>query len=108
MNKTYIPFLLMLFNSICLSISPLIWKLMPDYKITYLLSGFLLLGIGSIAMLLAYRFGELSVLQPINSVSYIFSTLIAVFILKENISLIKIAGIVLIIGGVFVISFKSK
>jgi len=100
-NKTSI--LLMVFCSACLCLGSLVWKLMPGYNIFYFLGGFAIYGIGAFLMILAYRYGELSVLQPMNSLSYVFSTIIAIFILQEKIPLINIIGIVLIVSGVVVI-----
>ena len=81
---------------------------MPGYNIFCLLGGFAVYAAGAISMILAYRFGELSVLQPINSTSYVFSTLIAIFILRENIPTINIVGTILVISGVIVIGAKSR
>jgi len=107
-NKQFLAIILMLFCSVCLSISPLIWKLMPGYNLIYLTGGFILLFVGAFLMIFAFRFGELSVLQPINSMSYVFSTILAVLILHENIPKINFIGITLIIGGVIVIGISSK
>ena len=59
-------------------------------------------------MIFAYRYGELSVLQPINSTNYVFSTIIAIYILNENVPQINIFGIILIISGVIVIGVSKK
>ena len=81
---------------------------MPDYNLIYLLSGFAIYIIGALSMIFAYQFGELSTLQPINSMSYVFSSIIAVFILHEKMPLINIAGILLIISGVIVIGVNNR
>ena len=74
----------------------------------YILGGFAVYGVGAMSMILAYRWGELSVLQPINSMSYVFSTILAVLILHEKVPPINIAGIVLIVSGVIVMGVNSK
>lgn len=51
-------------------------------------------------MLVAYKFGELSVLQPMNSLSYVFALIFGSFVLGENIDIMKIIGVVIIIIGV--------
>ena len=81
---------------------------MPGYNLIYLLSGFAIYAAGALAMIIAYRYGELSVLQPINSMSYVFSAIIAVLVLHEKISPINITGIVLIVCGVVVIGVNSR
>jgi len=107
-RKNLIAILLMLLCAACLCLGQLIWKLMPGYNVIYILGGFAVYGIGALSMILAYRYGELSVLQPINSMSYVFSTILAVFILHEAIPLINIAGIALIVSGVIVIGINSR
>ena len=59
-------------------------------------------------MILAYRYGELSVLQPMNSMSYVFSAIVAVLILHEKIPPINIVGIIFIVSGVIVIGVNSR
>jgi len=98
----------MLLCAACLCLGQLVWKIMPGYDLIYILGGFAIYGAGAISMTLAYRYGELSVLQPINSMSYVFSTIIAVFILHEEITPVTIVGIVLIISGVIVIGVNSR
>ena len=73
----------------------------------YLFGGFLVFAFGAIVMILAYKYGELSVLQPINSSSYVFSTIIGIVILQEKIHYINIIGIFLILLGVVVIGFNK-
>lgn len=108
MSEKHLGIILMLFCASCLCLGQLIWKLMPGYNLIYLLGGFSVYAIGALLMVVAYRYGELSVLQPINSTSYIFSTIISVTILHENISVINIIGILFIISGVVTIGINSK
>jgi len=81
---------------------------MPDYNLFYVLSGFVIYAAGALSMIFAYRYGELSVLQPINSMSYVFSTIAAILILHEQVTLINMAGILLIVIGVIVIGANSR
>jgi uncharacterized membrane protein len=81
---------------------------MPGYNLIYILSGFAIYAAGALSMIIAYRYGELSVLQPINSMSYVFSTIMAMFILHEQVTVINMAGIVLVISGVIVIGANSR
>jgi len=81
---------------------------MPDYNLLYLLGGFAVYCMGALSMIFAYRYGELSVLQPMNSMSYVFSTILAIVILHESITLTNMAGITLIISGVIVIGINSR
>ena len=58
--------LLMLVSSICVYTGQLFWKL-SSKELLFLLLGFVLYGIGAIVMLIAYKYGSLSVLQPMLS-----------------------------------------
>jgi undecaprenyl phosphate-alpha-L-ara4N flippase subunit ArnE len=107
-KEKLIGILLMLFCAVCLCLGQLIWKLMPEYDLFYILVGFAIYAAGAVSMIFAYRYGELSVLQPINSMSYVFSIIIAIFILHERVPPINFAGIALIVGGVVVIGVNSK
>ncbi|MDR0497474.1 MAG: EamA family transporter [Treponema sp.] len=106
--RKHIGILLMLLCAACLCLGQLVWKLMPGYNLIYLLGGFAIYVAGAFSMVFAYRHGELSVLQPINSMSYVFSAIIARFILYENLPPTHIAGIVLIVGGVVVLGVNSR
>jgi undecaprenyl phosphate-alpha-L-ara4N flippase subunit ArnE len=106
--KKYAGIMLMLFCAACLCLGQLIWKLMPGYDLFYIFGGFIVYFIGAMSMILAYRYGELSLLQPINSMSYVFAAIIAFFILHEELPLINIMGILLIISGVIVIGRSSR
>jgi undecaprenyl phosphate-alpha-L-ara4N flippase subunit ArnE len=79
------------------------WKMGANGNWLILLAGFALYGIGALLMMVAYRFGNLSVLHPMLSMNYIFTIMIARFILGEDITLIKLAGTLIIIFGVVMI-----
>ena len=95
--------ILMLLSSICVCIGQLLWKLSTSGNIILLL-GFFFYGIGALIMIIAYRFGELSVLQPMLSLNYVLSILLAVTILKEEITILKFIGVLVIIAGVVIIA----
>lgn len=94
----------MIVSSICVCVGQLLWKLSADYGIGILLMGFCFYGVGALVMLLAYRYGKLSVLQPMLSLNYILSILLAAFVLKETIGLVKCIGVLVIIAGVLLIA----
>lgn len=105
LQKNRIGILLMLCSSVCVCFGQLLWKLGAGNSVLMLCVGFALYGVGAMIMFVAYKFGNLSVLQPMLSMSYIFAILIASFVLGENITLLKIVGIfvitlsVALIGG---------
>lgn len=95
---------LMLISSIFVCLGQLLWKISVEKGVFFLLIGFGLYGVGALVMIVAYKFGELSVLQPMLSLNYVISILLAVFILKEEISFLKCIGVVVIIVGVLLIA----
>ena len=52
----------------------------------------------------AYRFGKLSVLQPILSLNYVLSIVLAALVLKEEVTIIKCIGVLVLIAGVVLIA----
>ena len=96
--------LLMLISSLCVCIGQLLWKISTDGSILFLLVGFAFYGIGALVMIVAYKYGELSVLQPMLSLNYIISIILATVILKEAITLLQVIGVLIIIAGVLLIA----
>jgi undecaprenyl phosphate-alpha-L-ara4N flippase subunit ArnE len=101
----------MVFSSMCVCIGQLCWKLSASgnagasggASALYLCAGFLLYGIGALAMLAAYKFGSLSILQPILSINYPFTIILARLVLNEAITVYQIIGIIIITGSVILI-----
>lgn len=106
--KKAIP--LMILCSICLALGQFIWKVMPGgwAGLLYLIGGFIVYGLGAVSMLLAYRYGELSVLQPMNSLSYVIALILGFSILNEPVTLLDILGVAAIIAGVILIGGGDK
>lgn len=96
--------LLMCFSSMCVCIGQLLWKLSTQGNLFFLLAGFVLYGIGALVMLVAYRFGSLSVLQPVLSLNYVFSIIFSTTVLNETVTLAKCIGVLIIIVGVLLIA----
>lgn len=90
--------LLMLICAVCLCTGQFIWKSCEG--LPPLVIGFGIYGLGALSMLCAYRFGSLSVLQPINSVSYVIAVVLGNIFFDEAITPRKILGIALIMIGV--------
>lgn len=103
-KKNKYGIMLMLLSSVCVCIGQLFWKISSEKGLSALAIGFFIYCIGAILMIIAYRYGSLSVLQPILSVNYIFSTVLSVIVLHEYINTTKIIGIVIIILGVIFIA----
>lgn len=96
--------MLMLVSSVCVCIGQLLWKLSSEYGIIIMFMGFGFYGVGAFVMLFAYRYGKLSVLQPMLSLNYVLSIILAALILREEITALKCVGIIIIIAGVIFIA----
>ena len=113
--------LLMLFSSVCACVGQLLWKLAAErgelfsldlsvvsgVKIKgpgYIIAGFAVYALGAVIMVLAYRYGKLSVLQPVLSMSYVLSIFLAGAVLHESVTLLKCIGIAVIIAGVVLVA----
>ena len=106
----------MLFSSVCACVGQLLWKLAAErgevsvlagFEIEglwYMLAGFAVYGVGAIVMVLAYRHGKLSVLQPVLSMSYVLSIFLAGAVLHESVTLLKCLGVLVIIAGVVLVA----
>ncbi len=96
--------LLMLVSSVCACVGQLLWKISASEGIWFVIFGFMLYGMGALIMIIAYRFGQLSVLQPMLSLNYVLSIVLGVAILKEQVTITKCVGILVIIIGVLMIA----
>lgn len=94
---------LMLTAAVLACVGQLMWKLSVDGGILFLLSGFVLYGLGAVVMLIAYRYGSVSVLQPMMSTNYVLSAVLGFFVLQEKLSALKVIGIIIITCGVVLI-----
>lgn len=68
-----------------------------------LMGGLALYGIGAAMMVLALRHGELSVLYPVISLSYVWVAILSVIVFHEHMNPFRIAGIAVIIAGVAIL-----
>ncbi|GHU74425.1 hypothetical protein FACS189450_15060 [Spirochaetia bacterium] len=59
-------------------------------------------------MIAAYKFGKVSVLQPILSLNYIFAVLLGYLILGEPLTMRKCIGIVIITASVIIIGSSKE
>ena len=91
--------LLIIFSACLTSLGQLLWKL-GNERVILVLLGFVLYGFGAILMIISFKFGSYSVIQPFLSISYVFSLYLGHIILNERMELNKILGIVIIMIGV--------
>ena len=100
--------MLMMLSSICACIGQLLWKLSTTQGIILMLVGFVFYGAGALIMLIAYRFVKLSVLQPVLSLNYALSIVLGFMFLNEPITMLKVIGVLTIMGGVVFIAGGDK
>jgi drug/metabolite transporter (DMT)-like permease len=68
-----------------------------------LIGGLAIYGLGAILMIVALKHGELSVLYPLISLSYVWVAIVAFLLFHESMHPTKIAGICIIMAGVGVL-----
>nr|WP_276323908.1 EamA family transporter [Planococcus halocryophilus] len=68
-----------------------------------LLSGVFLYGVSAILNIVALKFLPYTVVFPLTAITYIWTMLISYLLLKEQISMRKIIGVLLIVTGAFVL-----
>ena len=98
------------------SLGPLFLKKASD-KITfnlrtilnnkYLLMGVICYGIGTVLFIPALKGGDLSVLYPLVALVYVWVSLLSIKFLREKMSIMKWAGIALILLGVTLIGLGA-
>ena len=95
--------LLILCSALISSFGQMFYKLFYTGGWGYLVIGLLLYALGGVFMVAAFRRGKLSVIQPMLALSNVFAIAIAIIILGETISALRLFGIALIIGGTILI-----
>jgi len=73
-----------------------------------LVSGYSLYGISTILLVLALRDGELSILYPVISLTYVWVTLLSLYFFREKVNLYKLIGVAVVVAGVALIGRTDK
>lgn len=81
------------------------WKILTNLP---LFGGLACYGISTILLVLALRYGELSVLYPIIALTYVWVSVLSVAFLGESVNVYKAAGLVFIVLGVAVLGRKDS
>jgi drug/metabolite transporter (DMT)-like permease len=76
--------------------------------IPLLFEGYCLYGFSAVLLVMALRKGELSLLNPTFTLSYVWVTILSVIIFHDSMNAFKIAGVATIIGGVAVLGRASR
>ncbi len=98
---------LIIISALLVTVGQLCWK-MSAQGIWYLIIGFVLYALGALSMIVAFRYGELSVLHPMLSVSYILAVIVGYFVLNEGINAYKLIGVASVITGMVFLGLSSK
>lgn len=105
--------LLMLLSSLLTCTGQLVWKLASGKQqdtpyFLLLLLGFIMYGLGAILMIVAFRFGDVSILHPMLSFGFIVSLFYGAGILHEEIRLSNILGVMVIVVGIICLGKSHK
>jgi len=95
---------MMVASSLFVSFGQMFWKLFHTEGVWALILGLVLYACGALIMIVAYKYGKLSVLQPMLCLAYVFAIFIGVFILQESITPLRLIGIAVVILGVVLIA----
>lgn len=108
--KLYKGVILIILSAACVVIGQYLWKRsqMPDGQPYQMVVGFLFYALGALLMILAFRHGELSVLHPMLSVSYVLGIVVGYFALQEPITLAKAGGVAVIFLGMVFLGLSSR
>ncbi len=95
---------MMVASSVFVSFGQMFWKMFHTEGLWALILGLVLYAGGALIMIVAYKYGKLSVLQPMLCLSYVFAIFIGIFILQETMTLFRLAGIIVVVFGVIMIA----
>jgi multidrug transporter EmrE-like cation transporter len=73
-----------------------------------LLIGYCFYGMSTLLLVLALRKAHLSVLYPIISLTYVWVTVLSMFIFHEQMNAFKIIGLTIVVSGVAVLGFGDR
>jgi uncharacterized membrane protein len=101
---------IMCMAAVCTSFGQLLWKLSSESENTLFLyiGGYALYGIGAVLMIIAFKFGDLSILHPMLSVGFILAIVWGRIILEEPVTFKKLIGIAVIIAGMIFLGLGGK
>jgi drug/metabolite transporter (DMT)-like permease len=70
--------------------------------------GYALYGVSAMLMIVALKYGELSILYPVIAMTYVWVTFLSVMIYSETVNGWKVAGLTSIVLGVAVLGFAGS
>ncbi len=104
-KELYKGIALMLLSAAMACVGQLLWKLAArNDSLVLVLAGLVLYGCGAVLMIIALKYGELSVLHPMMSAGYVLSLVLGAIVLDEHITPLRITGVAAIIVGLVFLS----
>jgi multidrug transporter EmrE-like cation transporter len=73
-----------------------------------LMTGYCLYGISTVLLVLALRDGELSILYPVIALTYVWVTVLSVFVFHDTMNVWKVLGVTTIVCGVTLLGAGGK
>jgi multidrug transporter EmrE-like cation transporter len=70
--------------------------------------GYALYGLSTVALVVALKYGELSILYPVIALTYVWVTALSVMIYGEQINFFKLLGLLTVVAGVAVIGLGMR
>jgi uncharacterized membrane protein len=74
----------------------------------WLFTGYALYGISTVLLILALRKGQLSLLYPVISLTYVWVTILSLLLFKETMNVYKLVGLAVIVAGVAVLGRDGR
>lgn len=108
LRKNKIGIVIIIASAVITAFGQYFWKISEGSKIIELAIGFSLYGIGAILMIIAFKFGSLSVLHPMMSIGYVVALFIGYFLLGESITIFKVIAIAFILIGVILMGVGDE
>jgi len=107
--KLYKGVILIILSAVCVAVGQYLWKLSQSQNMLYLaLIGFVFYAVGALLMIVAFRFGEVSILHPMLSVSFVLGLFIGNYSLQESIKPTMIIGVAIIFLGMVFLGLASR
>ncbi|MGX7149003.1 EamA family transporter [Enterococcus ureasiticus] len=111
-QKLSLGIILILIAATLSSLGQLAWKFGADgtgsYAILLYAIGFLAAGAGMFFMMAAFRYGEVSILQPMMSLGFALSIVLGALFLNESITWYKLLGTGFIIAGSILLGIEGN
>lgn len=80
----------------------------PFNGMIWVFVGLLFYALGAVLMIYAFKNGEVTVLYPIVTLSYVWVGLVSYHYFNEPMNLLKWAGIIVIVAGISIIGISSR